>query len=64
MADEDELNILEQRIAIVRENLRNLIEQAASYSGAANEALASNRIAHQENLLDQLLSERDALEKE
>ena len=32
---------IDDRIAAVRENLRELIEQAAGYSGAADEELAS-----------------------
>jgi len=36
---------IEQRIAAVRENISELIEQAAAYSGAADEELAARRIA-------------------
>ena len=50
---------LDQRIAAVRENLRELIEQAAAYSGAADDDLASQRIAEQEALLARLVNERD-----
>jgi hypothetical protein len=50
---------LDQRIAAVRENLRELIEQAAAYSGAADDDLASRRIADQEALLARLVNERD-----
>ena len=39
---------IEQRIAAVRENITELVEQAAAYSGAADEELASRRIAEQE----------------
>ena len=49
----------DQRIAAVRENLRELIEQAAAYSGAADDDLASRRIAEQEALLARLVNERD-----
>jgi hypothetical protein len=52
---------LDRRIAIVRENLRQLIEQAAARSGAADEALASDRISQQSEELDRLTRERDAL---
>ena len=52
---------LDQQIADVRENLRELVEQAAAYSGAADDDLASQRIADQEALLDRLTKERDAL---
>ena len=52
---------LDERIAEIRDNLRELVEQAAAYSGAADEELASQRIADQEALLDRLTKERDAL---
>jgi hypothetical protein len=50
---------LDRRIAAVRENLRELTEQAAAYSGAADDDLASRRIAAQEALLARLVNERD-----
>jgi hypothetical protein len=53
---------LDQRIAIVRENLRELIEQASAYSGAANEEVAAERIAQQEEQLAALLKERESLQ--
>jgi uncharacterized small protein (DUF1192 family) len=40
MTDPLSLDELDRRIAIVRENIRQLIEQAAARSGAADEALA------------------------
>jgi hypothetical protein len=52
---------LDDRIAIARENLRELVEQAAAFSGAANEDLMSQRIADQEALLDRLVKRRDEL---
>jgi uncharacterized small protein (DUF1192 family) len=52
---------LDQRIAIVRENIRELTEQAAAYSGAQDETLAADRIAAQEKALSELLKEREAL---
>lgn len=45
------------RIAIVRENLRDLVEQAAARSGAADEDRAAERIAEQQALLDRLIAE-------
>jgi uncharacterized small protein (DUF1192 family) len=54
---------LEQRIAIVRDNIRQLIEQAAARSGAADEELASERIAQQTEELERLEKQRDALLK-
>ena len=52
---------LDERIAAVTENLRELTEQAAAYSGAADEELASERIEEQESELERLRKERDAL---
>ena len=55
------LEELDQRIAIVRDNIRELTEQAAAYSGAQDESLAADRIAAQEQSLSELLKEREAL---
>ena len=54
----DELN---DRIAILRDNIRQLTEQAAGFSGAADEDRAANRIAEQEAELARLIAQRDAL---
>ena len=55
------LEELDQRIAIVRDNIRELTEQAAAYSGAQDKSLAADRIAAQEQSLSELLKEREAL---
>jgi len=55
------LEDLDQRIAIVRDNIRELTEQAAALSGAQDETLAADRIAQQERSLADLLKEREAL---
>jgi hypothetical protein len=55
------LEDLDQRIAIVRDNIRELTEQAAAYSGAQDESLAADRIAAQEQSLSGLLKERESL---
>lgn len=52
---------VDERIAAVRENLRELIEQAAAFSGAADEELTSQRIADQEEELERLTKMRDQL---
>jgi len=52
---------LDQQIAILRQNLRDLVEQAAAYSGGADEELASQRIAEQQEQLDLLTKRRDEL---
>ncbi len=61
MADSEYLAELDQRIAVIRDNLRELIEQAAAYSGAADESRTADRIADQETQLAALLKEREAL---
>jgi hypothetical protein len=63
MADPEPLAEIEQRIAVLRDNLRQLVEQAAGYSGAEDEARNADRIADQQAKLDVLLEERDALIK-
>jgi hypothetical protein len=52
---------IEERIAIVRQNINDLIEQAASRSGGADEDLASARIAEQEGELARLIALRSSL---
>jgi hypothetical protein len=52
---------IEERIAAIRENLTELTEQAAAYSGAAVEELNAQRIADQEAQLDPLIRWRDEL---
>ncbi|MCX5495569.1 hypothetical protein OSH11_12700 [Kaistia dalseonensis] len=61
MTDSATLIELDERIAAVRENIRTLTEQAAAYSGAADEDLAATRIAEQEEILAVLLKERETL---
>jgi uncharacterized small protein (DUF1192 family) len=52
---------MEDRIAILRDNIRQLTEQAAAFSGAADEARNADRIAAQQAELDRLVAERDAI---
>jgi uncharacterized small protein (DUF1192 family) len=52
---------LEDRIAILRDNIRQLVEQAAGAAGSENEERAADRIAQQSAELDKLVFERDAL---
>ena len=54
---------LEERIAIVRDNIRQLVEQAAAYSGAGDEDRNADRIAQQTEELERLIEQRDALLK-
>jgi hypothetical protein len=61
MVDQAALADIERRIQIVEDNLRELIEQAAAYSGAADEERNADRIADQQAKLDALMKEREAL---
>lgn len=55
------LEEIENRIAIVRDNLRQLVEQAAAQSGASDDDRASQRIADYEAELAQLKEQRETL---
>jgi len=57
------LSELDARIAIVRDNIRQLIEQAAAFSGATDEERNADRLAQQNEELERLTKERDALPK-
>ena len=61
MANAPSLADIERRIQIVEDNLRQLQEQAAACSGAADEERNADRIADQQAKLDALLKEREAL---
>lgn len=52
---------LDERISILEDNLRDLVEQAAAYSGGNDEERSSDRIAEQQHELDALKKQRDAL---
>jgi len=54
---------LDDRIAILRDNIRQLIEQAAAMSGATDESRNADRIAQQTEELEKLTKQRDALMK-
>jgi hypothetical protein len=61
MPDSAALAEIDRRIAVIRYNIRELVEQAAAFSGAADEARTADRIAEQEAQLAALLKEREAL---
>ena len=63
MADAATLAELDRRVAAVRDNNRQLIEQAAAYSGAADEDRSTDRIAAQDGQLTALLKEREEAAK-
>jgi uncharacterized small protein (DUF1192 family) len=54
---------LDDRIAIARDNIRQLIEQATVSSGAEDEDRNADRIAQQTEELERLIKQRDALPK-
>src|ERR1700730_13298499 len=60
MSDNLSLSELNDRIAILRDNLRQLVEQAAGASGSQNEERIADRIAQQSAELDKLIAQRDA----
>ena len=55
---------LDARIAAIRQNINDLVEQAAAYSGAADESRIADRIAQQEQELRRLTKMRDELGKQ
>jgi outer membrane murein-binding lipoprotein Lpp len=65
MSDESSLSLseLNDRIAILEDNIRQLIEQAAAASGERNEARIADRINQQNDELDRLIKARDARPK-
>ena len=52
---------LDERIAMIRQNISDLVEQAAAYSGAEDESRTAHRIQDQERELARLIELRDAL---
>ena len=62
---DNQLNItkIDERIAVVRDNLRKLVEQAAVDTGDAVEEFISRRISQQEAQLEALMKQRDELSR-
>jgi hypothetical protein len=54
---------LEKQIAIVRDNIRQITEQAAAQSGAADEDRNADRLNEQQAELDRLMKLREELAK-
>jgi uncharacterized small protein (DUF1192 family) len=52
---------LEDRIAILRDNIRQLVEQATGAAGGQNEERTADRIQQQTEELEKLIKDRDAL---
>ena len=65
MSNDNSLSLpeLNDRIAILQDNMRQLVEQAAGSSGAQDEEGTSERIAQQQAQLDKVVKQRDAMLK-
>jgi len=65
MSNDNSLSLseLNDRIAVLRDNIRQLVEQAVASSGAQDEERISGRIAQQQDALDRLIKARDAMSK-
>jgi hypothetical protein len=65
MSNDNSLSLAElnKRIAILRGNIRQLVEQAAGSSGARDEDMISDRITQQNEQLEKLIKARDGLQK-
>ena len=61
MADPFSAADLDARIATIRENIRELVEQAAASSGASDESLTADRIAAYEAQLAEAIKQREAM---
>ena len=63
MSNDDPLSRakFDDRIAILQDNIRQLVEQAAGVSGGQTEERNADRIAQQSEELDRLTAQRDAL---
>ena len=53
------LSSIDNRIALIRDNIRQLVEQAAAYSGGQDEARTADRIDQQNKELEDLIKARD-----
>jgi hypothetical protein len=62
MSNERSLSLseLSDRIAILQDNIRQLIEQAAGASGERNEERVADRLSQQNEELERLIKERDS----
>jgi hypothetical protein len=62
MGNESSLSLpeLNDRIAILQDNIRQLVEQAAAASGERSEERIADRLSHQNEELERLTKERDS----
>ena len=63
MDEELSASELEDRIAVLRDNIRQLVEQAAGLSGNADDDRTSDRITQQSAELEKLLARREAMRR-
>jgi hypothetical protein len=63
MSNDNSLSLAElnDRIAVLRDNIRQLVEQAAASSGAQDDERTSARMSAQQEELDKLIKARDAM---
>jgi hypothetical protein len=55
---------LDERIAMIRQNINDLVEQATAYSGAEDENRTADRIEDQQRELSRLIELREVLLRE
>jgi hypothetical protein len=62
MSNESSLSLpeLSDRIAILQDNIRQLVEQGAGASGERNEERVADRLSAQNEELERLIKERDS----
>ena len=58
---EPSMTELEQRIAMLRQSINDLIERAAAYSGAEDDNRTADQLAEQQQALARLMKLRDTL---
>jgi hypothetical protein len=65
MSNEGSLSLpeLSDRIAILQDNIRQLVEQAAGVSGERNDERIADRLSAQNEELERLIKERDSRSK-
>lgn len=61
MPDNASKQDLDDQIAIARRNIADLMEQATATSGSGAEEAIANRIEEQQNRLNALLKQREAM---
>ena len=61
MADTASQTDLDERIALTRNNISDLMEQASGASGAAMEEAIADRLNAQQDMLNKLLAQREGM---